>query len=138
MRILVTGSRDLIDRDLVIEAIADCVTGDVDHAVKPHTVVVGDCLTGADLFAREFWQEIIDSVGNPETQENLDVHEADWDAAAREGNRRKAGPLRNQAMVDSGADVCLAFYKAGAGNRGTRDCVTRARAAGIPVKEYTE
>jgi hypothetical protein len=129
----VTGSRDLTDRDLVIEAIADCVTGDPDHAVKAHTVVVGDCLTGADYFARDFWQQIIASFGNPETQENLTVHKADW---AKHG--KAAGPLRNQAMVDSGADVCLAFYKTGAGNRGTTDCVRRAKAAGIPVKEYTE
>jgi predicted Rossmann-fold nucleotide-binding protein len=37
--------------------------------------------------------------------------------------------VRNQKMVDAGADVCVAFP----GGKGTADCVRRARAAGIPV-----
>lgn len=48
-----------------------------------------------------------------------------------------AGHLRNQEMVDLGADVCLAFPLSD--SRGTRDCMKRATAAGIPVivKERT-
>lgn len=54
-------------------------------------------------------------------------HPAEWH---RLGPR--AGPIRNQAMVDAGADVCLAF--ASPGSRGTWDCVRRAREAGIRVE----
>lgn len=127
MRILITGSRDLTDANVVVEAITNL------SASAPVTIVVGDCPTGADLFARGFWGQIIADRHHPETPDNLRVFKADWQA-----HGKAAGPLRNQAMVDSGADVCLAFYKQGAGNRGTSDCVTRARAAGIPVKEFTE
>jgi hypothetical protein len=41
-------------------------------------------------------------------------------------------------MVDLGADVCLAFFKTGAANRGTKDCCDRARASGIPVRVWLD
>ena len=44
-----------------------------------------------------------------------------------------AGPERNQAMVDAGADECLAFLAVGAKNNGTRHCAKAAAAVGIPV-----
>lgn len=44
---------------------------------------------------------------------------------------RGAGPIRNQEMVNAGADLCLAFPLEL--SRGTWDCVGRARKAGIPV-----
>lgn len=44
----------------------------------------------------------------------------------------RAGPIRNQRMVDEGADVCLAFHSNLRWSKGTRDCVTRALKAGIP------
>lgn len=46
---------------------------------------------------------------------------------------RAAGPERNTAMVNAGADECLAFKAIGAGNRGTQHCIDEAAAAGIPV-----
>lgn len=55
-------------------------------------------------------------------------HSADWDKG------RTAGFLRNQEMVDAGAYVCLAFVIAGKSkSKGTRDCIRRAKKAGIPV-----
>jgi hypothetical protein len=46
--------------------------------------------------------------------------------------KRAAGPIRNSAMVASGADVCLAFsHEPDMG--GTGDCTKKARRAGIPV-----
>ena len=50
-----------------------------------------------------------------------------------QGFYRQAGPERNRAMVEAGADECLAFKAIGAGNRGTQDCINVATAAGIPV-----
>ncbi len=40
--------------------------------------------------------------------------------------------IRNQEMVDAGADLCLALRLNG--SRGTTDCAERARKAGIPVR----
>jgi len=42
-----------------------------------------------------------------------------------------AGWVRNQKMVNLGADVCIAFPRGI--SKGTRDCIRRAEAAGIPV-----
>lgn len=125
MRILVTGSRDLSDQLMVWDALVTNLKR------EPSSLVVGDCPTGADRFAREAWTRVDAiqvGVAGP-----LDVHVADWTT-----HGKSAGPLRNRAMVDSGADLCLAFYKQGAGNRGTKDCVRRAKIAGIPVIEHTE
>jgi hypothetical protein len=44
-----------------------------------------------------------------------------------------AGPMRNQRMVDAGADVCLAFHSNLKWSKGTKGCVVRALDAGIPV-----
>jgi hypothetical protein len=57
------------------------------------------------------------------------VHYADWSSFGE-----LAGPMRNQAMVDTGVDICLAFPLLG--SRGTWDCVRRAQASGVPVIVY--
>lgn len=49
---------------------------------------------------------------------------ADWDNLGP-----RAGPIRNKAMAESGADLCLAFY----GGKGTRNMIDCAKAQGIPV-----
>lgn len=53
--------------------------------------------------------------------------------APGKGYYPQAGPERNRAMVEAGADECLAFMAIGAKNSGTKDCVKVATAAGIPV-----
>lgn len=117
LRILVTGSRDLTDAALVESALYQAAVGRC-------VLVVGDCPTGADKFARDYWAK---------STMPIEVFRADWTA-----HGKAAGPLRNQAMVDSGVDKCLAFYREGAGNRGTSHCVRAARTAGVPVKEFTD
>jgi hypothetical protein len=54
------------------------------------------------------------------------VYPADWEL-----HGKAAGPIRNEEMIRSGADLVIAF----AGGRGTADRVARARRAGIPVRE---
>lgn len=122
MRILVTGSRNLTNRQLVVDAL-QAVGCDTDPT-ELITVVHGACpYGGADAFASD-WAEIAFN-----TEE--EAHPADF-----AGLGPKAGPLRNQEMVDLGADICLAFPTGG--SRGTWDCVRRARAAGIPVEIHEE
>ena len=108
MRILITGSRYRPAID--VYKVLDRYKGSVNE------IIVGDA-TGADEAARTW------AVSNGV---DLTVHRADWSA-----HGRAAGPMRNQEMVDSGADLCLAFPMSG--SRGTWDCVDRARKAGIVV-----
>lgn len=115
-RILVTGSRNWTSWTAVDHALTrarwDLAAG------GPVTVVHGACPTGADFLAGS-WAGSVAGV----TEE---AHPADWNT-----HGKAAGPIRNQEMVDAGADVCIAFLMGD--SRGTRDCMRRARAAGIPV-----
>jgi len=128
MRILVTGSREFTDRHIIEGALIDC---DEDRLVPlsmgwvPPTVVHGACPEGgADEIADDMAKDL-GWVTEPHP-------------AAFKQFGKKAGPIRNQAMVDLGADVCLGFFKRGALNKGTTDCVIRAIKAGIPVRTYWE
>lgn len=121
MRILVTGSREWTDSFQIINAFLDVEL----HPWDEVTVIHGDCPTGLDPLAAQ--------IAKDEFGWKVEPYPADW---AKHG--KAAGPIRNQEMVDAGADVCLAFFQPGAANRGTQDCVSRAEAAGIPVKRYPE
>lgn len=145
MRILVTGSRSWDDRDIVRDVLTDAV-----HQNLPAVIVHGACPSGADAIA-SWWVR---------QNSNLDIteepHPADWDACGSDcpsySHRRprkpgdtthpgvlpdycpNAGPRRNKAMVALGADLCVAFFRKGAWNRGTANCASLARRAGIRVR----
>lgn len=111
MRILITGSRDWQDRDAIYNLLNRLVPL---HA----TIVHGDCPTGADALAQK-WAE-----SQPDIK--VERYPADWNQYGK-----SAGPRRNQQMVDLGADICIAFPLST--SRGTRDCMRKAKTAGIPV-----
>ena len=119
-RILVTGSREWLDRRGVWRALHEQAIG-----TDGVTVVHGDCPTGADRYARE-WCAETQLEGLPVTEER---HPADWDK-----HGRAAGPIRNNEMVALGADIVLAFPLGE--SRGPRGCMRAADAAGIPVITY--
>jgi hypothetical protein len=114
VRILVTGSRDWTDRDTISVALR----GYYDR--NRTAVLVHGAARGADLIAAGIWYLL----GG-----QLEAHEAKWRTQGT-----AAGVIRNQEMVDAGADVCLAFPLGE--SRGTRDCMRRAAKAGIPVINY--
>jgi hypothetical protein len=62
-----------------------------------------------------------------------ETHHADWKQFGK-----SAGHRRNAEMVDSGVDEVVAFYKKGAGNVGTSDCVRKAESAGLHVTKIVE
>lgn len=125
MRILVTGSRRWSDADVVNQVLFNYrMTAGIG---EPVTIVHGHCPTGADAMA-DLWTVSAHSV-DPDVA-LPERHPAKWDVYGP-----AAGPLRNQEMVDLGADLCLAFVEPG--SRGTRDCIRRARAAGIDVVVHT-
>lgn len=110
-RILVTGSRDWEDVAAVREALLRHGPG-----LLVHGRARGLDTLAASVARRMQWPQ---PEAHPVT-----------DAAWRE-HGGFAGHLRNQAMVDLGAAVCLAFPLRT--SRGTFDCAARAERAGIPV-----
>ena len=110
MNILFTGSRNWTDEDAAIN-VFNAYVQPGDH------VTVGDCPTGLDKMIRVLCQ------GNGVSYK---VHHADW-----KEHGRAAGPKRNQEMVNTGPDLCIGFPLGD--SRGTRDCMTRARMAGVTV-----
>lgn len=108
MRVLITGSRDWTDASRIVKLLS--------HFAKDTTIIEGGA-RGADRLARQAAEEL---------GLEVETHEADWDRYGR-----RAGPIRNQQMVDSGADLCLAFPLPE--SKGTFDCIERAEKAGIFV-----
>jgi hypothetical protein len=119
MRILITGSRNWSDVDKIREAIMDALPGIPYGDPARHTVVHGGA-RGADYIAAEIAHQLGLTV---------EEHPADW-----EDHGKAAGPIRNQKMVNLGADICLAFPLGY--SRGSWDCMFRAAMAGIPIENH--
>lgn len=124
IRVLVTGSRDWVDRDRISNAFQTYQLQLESLGLDPAEVVLvsGACPTGADRMAEEiaaqlFWE--------------VELHPADWD---RYGKR--AGFLRNKEMVDSGVEVCFAFVRNH--SRGASMTVDLCRKAGVPLNLFEE
>ena len=113
MRLLVCGGRDYADKWRVIDELDR-----IQSARSPILVVIHGCATGADLHA-EMWAE--------SRKRKALGFRAEW-----QKHGKKAGPLRNQRMIDEGKpDLVVAFP----GGKGTADLVSRAHQAGIEVIE---
>lgn len=113
MRVLVCGGRDYNRHATVYHTLDDLndARGPISH------VIVGGA-PGADHWG-EAWAF--------HSNVPFTVFQADWKA-----HGYKAGPLRNQRMLDEGKpDLVLAFP----GGRGTADMVRRALAAGVEVEQ---
>jgi hypothetical protein len=117
-RLLVTGSRDWVDEVVIRDALRGWweSTGRNPEAV----LVSGCCPTGADALAEAMWSH---------NGLRIERHPADWTT-----HGRAAGPRRNQAMVSSGPDACVAFIRNN--SRGATGTVAMCRRAGVPVTVY--
>jgi hypothetical protein len=136
-RILVTGSRNWTDYDVILGALRYAFA----RFDGPVTVVHGDA-PGADRFANL----AVTSSFRP--RGSLERWPANWTGPCRDtctpGHRKlragganycpAAGNYRNTEMVAAGADLCLAFPLGR--STGTRDCMRRAKAAGIEVMDF--
>lgn len=119
MRVIVTGSREWKDW-ITLEDVLDelrLMYG------KDLLIVHGDCPTGADAGAQK-WCDKHDV--------KYERHPADWYPNGK--FFKGAGPVRNQKMVDLGADLCIAFPLPQ--SRGTYHCMEAAHKAGIKVRVY--
>lgn len=118
MRVLVTGGRDYRNARTILNVLS------ILHAETPIDTIIhggaGGCdldgLYGADVIA----QDIAEQLGI-DTQ----VYVPDWKA-----HGKKAGPIRNQLMLDDGKPNLVVAFP---GGKGTADMVRRANAAGVMV-----
>lgn len=101
--VLVCGGRDYQDRERVYEAL------DMLHKAHPITLVVTGGASGADALGRHWAAS---------KKITTRTYPAEWKI-----HGKKAGPIRNQQMLDDAKpNVVLAFP----GGRGTTDMITRA------------
>ncbi len=109
IRLLVCGSRDWTNRESIRKEIVK---------LNPSVVIEGE-QRGADIIARDIARELGIEV--------MPFH-AEWTIYGR-----RAGPIRNQKMLDEAhPNLVLAFPLPS--SKGTWDMIRRARAAGIEVK----
>ena len=124
-RVLVTGSREFDDYSTMCIELGGVLAKlmAATESTYPGVVVVHGGARGADALA----QRAAEAFGM-----KTECHPADWKA-----HGKRAGFIRNAEMISLGADLVLAFYKPGAGNRGTDHCARLAEKAGIPVRRVT-
>jgi hypothetical protein len=122
MRLLVTGSRDWegVYATQRIHTFLNLVLALSDAFGQKLTVVHGACPTGAD--------QIIDAwaLRREDAGVTVERYPANWRL-----HGKRAGPRRNEAMVDLGADMCIGFLKDN--SSGTRNTLALARNKGIPT-----
>ena len=125
-RILVTGSREFDDYSTMCIEIGGVMARRMATAERPYPkiIVVHGGARGADTLA----QRAAEAFGM-----QTERHPADWETYGK-----RAGFIRNAEMVALGADLVLAFYKQGAGNKGTDHCARLAEKAGLPVRRITD
>lgn len=129
MRVLVTGSRQMLDQARVYRELDDLFAMAMEDGDAEFIVVHG-AAPGADSLAGQW---VFDRRHNGPVHPQVEVHAAEWNRYGK-----LAGGIRNAKMVGLGATVVLAFFQPGAQNVGTRNCVAQARLAGLDVKETWE
>lgn len=126
LRVLVTGSRNWTSADCISMALHDIADYARAHG-RLMVLIHGDCPTGADNIAK-LWvtmQNMMAEDGGLARTVCEDPYPAAWH------NGRSAGIRRNEEMVESGADVCLAFICDN--SPGATHCSNLARSRGIPT-----
>jgi predicted Rossmann-fold nucleotide-binding protein len=115
MKVLVCGGRDFADRPFLYTILNAVHTSE---PTRPITLIINGGAKGADQMASQWALEH----GVPKV-----VEHAQWDQLGY-----KAGPIRNQKMLDEHKpDMVIAFP----GGTGTADMVRRAKANNLIVME---
>lgn len=115
MRVLVTGGRNLNDRNMIYQVL------DIFHHKHGITVLIHGAATGADTLAQEWaFLNSIPVCSFPVTKE-------EWDRLGK-----RAGPLRNERMLKVGRPDALVAFP---GGRGTANMVQQAKAENLKLWE---
>jgi YspA, cpYpsA-related SLOG family len=129
MKVLVTGSRDWDNEKAIEREFAKLPKGTI--------IVHGHHWEGADKIADKLAMKMGFQIRR---------YPADWDGEkARTGSSAAAGPKRNSEMIRAEhpdkdgvpLDMGLAFATDLSRARGTKDCVTKARKAGVKVEVFS-
>lgn len=129
MRVLVFGSRGYSDKASVwgeLRRIATALFNANEFARL--TVVHGACPSGPDAFADEWAMREIAGASEPQVQ--VERWHAKWDL-----HGRKAGPIRNKAMAQSGASLAVCGWDGQ--SSGTLDMLRNCIEYRIPVRMVT-
>jgi hypothetical protein len=118
VRVIVTGSRAW-EGNAVYDALWATY-----HEHGAFQLIHGACSTGADDQAHRWFGMVGSKLGCTEQR---------WPASWEKYGKR-AGPMRNERMVEAGADLVLAFPSPE--GSGTQHTMKLAREAGIEVKEF--
>ena len=113
MKVLVCGSRDWTDAAPVAERLAELAGNDCE--------IIHGAARGVDQLAAGL---------APFYGFTVRAFPADWELYGK-----RAGILRNLAMLDAEPDLVLAFQRNG--SRGTQHTIDEARRRGIPVEVFT-
>lgn len=115
LRVLVCGSREFDDYGLLEDILNNTWRADGEF------IIIHGCAKGADSLADKYATQY----DNP-----VEKYPADWTKYGR-----KAGPIRNEQMLQEGKpDLVIAFPRGE--SRGTRHMMRIAREAGVTVEEY--
>lgn len=113
MRVLVTGDRNYEDYAMIHVEMRKL------REQADHITIIHGGARGADQMAAA----IAIVLGY-----KIKSYPAQWNTYGK-----RAGPIRNQLMLDQRPDLVLAFHKNLGESKGTKDMVMRALRAGIPV-----
>lgn len=134
MRILITGSRDWPDEEFVWDMIDLAIMHREAFGVDPDApskiiIVHGACPTGADLHAATYVKDRVTDWEVEQITLDEEPYPANWKQLGK-----RAGFVRNEHMVNLGADVCLAFIKDE--SRGASHTANLAEERGITTRRY--
>lgn len=144
MRVIVCGSRDFKNKALVYTLLEGLLSRSIERS-EPLVVIEGACPTGADEFANQWVEYKKDKfVSTPIIHRRIP---AKWTVHDFEGNSgikcrcapdapkcKAAGIRRNEKMLkEESPDATFGFSNDIENSNGTRDMLTRSKAAGLPA-----
>lgn len=128
MRVLICGDREWPKDDPTIGVLLSGLLGYA-QSIWEDLYVIEGCARGADWQAHEWFNGAHDGIHAIHDHVFHEHFPADW-----KGLGKRAGPLRNQAMLDIGRpELVFAFHDNLEQSKGTADMVNRAKAAGKPT-----